>query len=181
MSKILLGLVGKKNSGKDTVGQLLATEMLRLGWRPIRLSFADDIKEEIAAATGGNIKTINANKQFVEVRRLLQWWGTDLRREQDLEYWLKKMRNKYEALPDNSFIYVTDCRFLNEAACIRVLGGSLCRVFRNVADDIIDKHVSETELNLIKFDHHLDNHGDMNALSLRVKQLVMVIRDKYKI
>lgn len=162
--KLILGITGQKQSGKDTVGEMLAGMILSsLNLKPIRLAFADALKEEIALATGGNVETINTNKHLQEVRRLLQFWGTEIRRAQDKQYWIKQLEAKVANAPNNSFIYVTDCRFLNEADCIRSMKGQILKVER--PDKVnSDPHTSETEVTKIKFDHCIRNAGSMDDL-----------------
>ena len=79
-------------------------------------------------------------------RTLLQWWGTDYRRAQDPDYWVKRM---FETLdreqPDMALI--TDVRFRNEADAIHKAGGYLVKVTRIGKPDVnVPQHPSETNL-----------------------------------
>lgn len=63
------------------------------------------------------------------VRAALQLWGTEVRRGQDDNYWVKKaMAAAMEALAQGRSVYITDARFPNEATCITDAGGSLVRL-----------------------------------------------------
>ncbi len=79
-------------------------------------------------------------------RTLLQWWGTDYRRAQDPDYWVKRLQETPER--DNPEIaLVTDMRFPNEAEAIKRMGGYLVKVERTTKPDIIvPAHPSEQAL-----------------------------------
>lgn len=56
------------------------------------------------------------------IRRALQLWGTEVRRAQDPEYWVKAtLRPAVTAMAEGRSVYFTDCRFENE-----VRGASRC-------------------------------------------------------
>jgi hypothetical protein len=83
--------------------------------------------------------------------KLLQWWGTNFRREQDADYWTKKL---FVSIPNNIQIaLITDVRFPNEAQGIKDRGGYLVNVQRinedgsqYVAPDRPADHPSEVAL-----------------------------------
>jgi len=79
-------------------------------------------------------------------RTLLQWWGTDYRRAQDPDYWVKRLMERLEReQPDIALI--TDVRFLNEAEAIHRAGGYVVKVTRTTAPDIVvPGHSSEDGL-----------------------------------
>lgn len=122
MSK-LIGLTGKAGSGKDFV---FAT-MQNLWPRTRRIAFADGVREEVEDI----LKTdVVWDKPYApEVRALLQWWGTDLRRAQDPNYWVAYAEPKIRrTLAAQRLTVVTDVRFANEAQAIRDLGGIIVEV-----------------------------------------------------
>lgn len=61
-------------------------------------------------------------------RSLMQWWGTEYRRAQDENYWVKKALAK--CTDPNKIYIIDDCRFENEAIAIKNKGGYLVRVER---------------------------------------------------
>lgn len=79
-------------------------------------------------------------------RTLLQWWGTDYRRAQDPNYWVKQFKERLKK--DNPDVaLVTDVRFENEAEAIHDLGGYLVKVTRTTEPDIeVPMHPSESML-----------------------------------
>ncbi|WP_295378451.1 AAA family ATPase [uncultured Pseudacidovorax sp.] len=83
-------------------------------------------------------------------RQILQWWGTEYRRTQQPQYWTRQLTARAHMLASagEDRLVVTDCRFENEAACIRALGGEIWQVVRpgidgtNTAEG---NHVSATD------------------------------------
>ena len=103
--------------------------------------------------------------------KLLQWWGTEYRRTQDPDYWVKKLvvRIKNES-PDVALI--TDTRFVNEAQAIKDLGGYNLNVSRLNADgtpfvapDRPADHPSETSLDNWNWDLKIVNSDGHAALT----------------
>jgi hypothetical protein len=79
-------------------------------------------------------------------RQILQWWG-DYRRAQDPDYFVKRARQELVdwdwATPDGTYV-LTDCRFPNEAAMVRQLGGHIWQVVRSGHEPPRTGHASET-------------------------------------
>jgi hypothetical protein len=129
----LIGFCGAAGAGKDTASFLLSL----LGYQ--KIAFADALKIEaydlivnpteeyrtrvkeelginlplsldIAEADFEKVDIINRRK--VELRRLLQWHGTEFRRAQDKDYWINKVREKVR----KGFWAVSDVRFQNEVS-----------------------------------------------------------------
>jgi hypothetical protein len=103
---------------------------------------------------------------------LLQWWGTDLRRNQFGEnYWVNKTVARIkEENPDIALI--TDTRFPNEAQAVKDLGGYTLNVTRLNADgslfvapDRPANHVSETALDGWAWDLKIINSDGHAALT----------------
>ncbi len=102
--------------------------------------------------------------------KLLQWWGTEYRRKQDPDYWVKKL---FQSIPDNLDIaMITDVRFPNEALGITQRGGYTIKVERLasngrpfVAPDRPYDHPSETALNDYNWDFYLKTPNGHAALT----------------
>lgn len=51
-------------------------------------------------------------------RQVLQWWGTELRRRSDPNYWINKMRGYIDNLPGTGRLVIPDVRFADEAGVV---------------------------------------------------------------
>lgn len=80
-------------------------------------------------------------------RQIMQWWGTEYRRAQSPDYWTHQLGERVADLMVQSHrrFVITDCRFINEAATIRRMGGEVWRVLRPDLRPIDGQHASETE------------------------------------
>lgn len=101
---------------------------------------------------------INSITPLGKHSKLLQWWGTQYRRAQDPDYWVKKWKERISKQAD--IVMTTDMRFLNEAAAIREVGGFTVDVVRLNPDGrlYVDPtrpadHISEIELDGYNFDY----------------------------
>ena len=136
IDSIVLGFGYKMKSGKDTaVAEIIkqrgllnddtANNAERYDIR--RYAFADALKREVssaAQAAGGLENLINNLRPQLpdwvqyepgaeKPRLLLQWWGGDFRRGQDLEYWVRQLEQQIE-LEKPQFALLSDMRYLNE-------------------------------------------------------------------
>lgn len=174
MTRPLIGLIGHKQAGKDS----LAAELVsRHGYT--RVAFADPLREvALALDPWIDIRIVNAHsfrrlsaivaergwddaKKIPEVRRVLQHLGVAVR-AQDPDFWVRQGM----AAATGRDAVVTDVRFPNEADAIRADGGVLVRVTRDVADEAaaLDPHESEHALDDFDVDLTIDNNGSLHDL-----------------
>ncbi len=164
---LVIGLVGERRSGKDTVCEILQKISNQLF---IRAAFADELKREVAGIFGISLDHLNRIKTNPLVRHSLQWYGTDyIRFIEGDDYWIKKLTEKVMSV-DEYFRIVTDVRFVNEAKWVRSFPNHiLFRVVRpNTQKESADAHASETELKSIDADYIINNSGDLCDLNLAV-------------
>ncbi len=122
----------------------------------------------------GDIQQLETETTVVTIRRLLQWWGTEYRRRQDPDYWVKAWESAYRQLQSTiRHILVDDVRFPNEAQVIRRNGGVLVRVERagfNGAND----HSSENSLDDFDgWDLVLSNDSSLEAFLKKIDTQVL--------
>lgn len=159
----IIGLSGKKQSGKTTASNFL--EKMTGG---VVVSFADGLKNIIGVCFGATDEQLNGtNKQKntklecgKTARELLQLVGTDWFRELDGSCWIRAMERKMSRYSPKLFI-IPDVRFANEVRFIQVKGGHVIRLLRAPFSNK-DQHLSETALDDAPetfFDYVLDNRG----------------------
>ena len=156
----LIGLCGYPGSGKD----LLASHLVMLGYQV--LSFAANLRNELehlaktqtppppellslppssSARLGwlrmlSNPKALWAKPTESPIRHLLQWYGTDYRRQSDPSHWVDSLASDYRLLQSLKTIFlpnhtqfhvplipvvIPDVRFENEAQWITSNSGTL--------------------------------------------------------
>lgn len=86
----------------------------------------EDVQEarKILGDTVKSYPEVNSRSRTPEIRKFLQFWGTDVRRKQDTEYWVliaESMINK--KIQEGFTVIVTDARFENELELINKIGG----------------------------------------------------------
>ena len=170
----IIGIAGKKQSGKDS---LYLECKKQLGNTATRLAFGDIVKLEVAN-TCKFLDDVEETLAFIEsnksrFRPLLQWWGTEYRRELSGEsYWIDSMRTRLGNIPsDFKFVFITDVRFPDEAQLVRELNGSLIRVERGGVHT--DQHSTETVMDdYDDYDCIVNNFGGLPQLAFEARMLI---------
>lgn len=145
----LIGLLGKKRSGKNT-----AAEGLGRDWTPV--AFADALRDTVLRVdpqmcTGTAVESLStvidrlgwedAKDTFPEVRRLLRDTGDAFRAVRP-DIWVEIVLDAIAAV--DGPVVVTDVRFPNEYEALLAAGARLVRVVRPGLP--VDHHPSETAL-----------------------------------
>lgn len=72
---------------------------------------------------------LTAYDKTVQLRKAIQYWGTDVRRKYDDKYWIKKtMKSVFENLAEGQNVITTDARFINEADALFISQAFLIRL-----------------------------------------------------
>ena len=166
---MIVGLTGKKRSGKTEASKGLWDEFDTLNFKDpliteIRKNMPDLLKQiQLESSSGKSLMTIDElfDTKPPLLRKLMQNYGTDLRRNEDEDYWVKKWLERVKDYSGN--VVVDDVRFLNEASAIKMMGGIVVRITREGEDDS-DNHKSEKEMDLIAVDHEIVNDGTKEEL-----------------
>lgn len=169
----IIGLGGKMGCGKDTVAGIL----MPMGYTPA--SFASRLRVEVAAAILEGSEPAGCPVRFSELetqdvwikptppnlRKLLQWWGTDYRRKRNPEYWVRQLLYQLDSC---GRYVISDVRFRNESEAIRDIGGEVWLITgREAPNEGIANHPSEA-LDF-RYDRVVENTGTIG--DLRVKCL----------
>ena len=100
----------------------------------------------------------------------MQNFGTEVRRGDDPNYWVKQWVTKIKACKTN--IVVDDVRFLNEAHAIKANGGYIIRIQRSDITQIAS-HQSETEMARISADCAISVwKGEFQALHEQINTFI---------
>jgi len=140
----LLGISGRKGSGKSVAAQVL----LDAGWK--RVKFADPLKNMLRALGLTDVHIEGELKEHPcyllggkTPRWAMQSLGTEGGRNCIGEdFWLDLAKRQIGILLSQGFsVVVDDVRFENEAAMLRDLGGTVLEIQRGPAPEVT--HVSE--------------------------------------
>jgi hypothetical protein len=186
---LIIGLCGDKQHGKDTVAEILMALAIEHGVKGVRRAMADPLKEEIAACFAPRmgvtkeelIRQMNTTGEKERWRLIMQWWGTEYRRTEDKDYWVKQMHGwmKEYAWPESKMIVlVPDVRFMNEINYVLNNGGYMLRVVRP-ALPTDDTHASEQEWKQFNgWSQVIDNSGSMEELQVKVASLYTLLEGR---
>lgn len=134
---------------------------------------------------------LTARSRTPEMRLVLQYWGTEVRRKQDDNYWVKRaLRDAVASIAHGNSVYFTDVRFPNEVEWAQRLGFPVIRLEvdhetqrqRHVHRDGSEpdaqalRHPSETSLDGYEgFDAVIDNSG---ALAETVEAICQLLEQR---
>jgi hypothetical protein len=163
----LIGITGKKRSGKDTAANILVS----VGYR--KFSFASILKamtytclirlgldlETVDRAIDGDLKEMPIPQLCGRTaRHVMQTLGTEWGRKCiDPDFWVRACIGNATASPR---AVISDVRFENEAKAIQCIGGKIIRILRDGCNG--DGHASET-MNF-DVDYTIENNGTLEQL-----------------
>lgn len=177
---VVFVLVGSSGVGKDTVAEILNTKFGTLS-----LSYAGPLKEscQIIFNLSDDQLHDREKKELVDPRwgltprQIFQKVGTDLFRDQiDKEIWVKSMCSRIEThlkKDSNRHLVVTDARFPNEVSILKKRYGANCiKLTRPKNPDATKEgqHESETGVNCIHCEYHLENNGTIEEFKEKVEE-----------
>lgn len=196
---MVIGVTGRKGSGKDTICKYLAANY---GFQ--HLSFAEPLKiaagillntdveslerwkneDKSVVVMGTKPETILKNdKEFksfvcvnypISVRHFLQRLGTEVGRGLfGPDFWIHQLARKVNVHSAADYC-ISDVRFLNEANAIEHWNGQLWRVIR--PSDEEDGHASEQEQEEIEVHYELNNNAEIHVLYEAVDE---IMEDRY--
>jgi dephospho-CoA kinase len=169
---MIIGIVGHLQVGKTTVANFIKEH----NPDSILLSFADSLKEMIFNA-GLCTKEELWGVKTPFSRLMMQKIGTEIIRKQVSEnFWVNKMVNKIKNIPSDKLIIIHDVRFLNEYDMVRFFHGKMIRITRAGLDENSEenKHLSETEQDLIPSDVEIVNDGTIEDLKIKLSKVVLL-------
>ena len=182
-------LAGKMQTGKTASANIIEKHLASLGYTSRITSFAEPLKEmcisilnlprKLVFGTKADKETLthicwdtlnldirrkygqgNLRSGPMTIREVLQIVGTEIFREQ-------LYHNVWAEAPfiksyDDDFVILDDVRFVNEKIFAEGSGALVIRLKRDTG--IINEHISETELDNVKFEHEYKNNGTLLEL-----------------
>lgn len=175
----IIALTGLKQSGKSTAANYLVE---KYGF--IKHNFKDALINEIKTYFPDFIKKecelYNCDVDYLfekkpgHIRQLMQNFGTELRRKEDIEYWVRKWVDIVGGTGD---FVVDDCRFLNEARTVRFCRGIVIKIIRT-GQVSTDQHQSETEMNEIIPDYTIEvATGEQHKLYEQLDKIIYEVNN----
>lgn len=172
-TKVIL-ISGKAQNGKDTIAQMIKSELDDAGKSSIIAHYGDLVKYVCEKFFGWDGMKDDYG------RSLLQRVGTDVVRAKDEDYWarfIEQMLRFFEG--EWEYVMIPDCRFQNEIDAIHsdiadkvhirvVRGGS----FVSPLTQEQQRHPSETALDDCVPDVLIYNDGSLNDLQLKIRKWV---------
>ena len=153
----IIAFTGLAQSGKTTAANVIPGVKI--------LSFADPVKQIALTAFGWD------GVKDEKGRRLLQVIGTECGRAYDYDIWVKKMREQIDKYsPIYTVIAIDDCRFDNESALVRELGGLVIEILRPGCAP--DGHASEAGISPHLIDKQILNDGTLEQFKEKVRALI---------
>lgn len=192
---MIIGLTGEARSGKDTMADYLVSE-----YGFLKASFATALRMEVAEAFGVEVDLLEIDKDnysplmhiekctdmdFIHIldkhrhlsdngmfspRKILQLWGTELRRSQDSDYWVNPVRNRILSDSSQSWV-VSDMRFANEHIALTDIGAISVKII-NPRVKTVSKHSSEEFWKTCKADHEILNDGSKEEMYERIDRII---------
>jgi hypothetical protein len=173
---MIIGLTGRKGSGKDTAAQVLIDEGFA------HLKFASTLKamtatflreqgnsdDHIERMVNGDLKEV-PSYQYIggrTPREFQQWLGTEFGRNmigQDI--WIACAMNQANM---HKNVVFTDVRFPNEVAAVQNAGGIVVRIERDVPTNQYSDHSSETMIDQLMAGIRIANDGSIGDLHDRL-------------
>jgi hypothetical protein len=173
-----IGLTGYAGSGKSYVAQKIIDHGSHF-----RQRFAYALRDEIEQSLGVEVPRLWEKPTTPEIRRLLQWWGTDWRRQEDEDYWVKKTLAEADEMLtnphiDRASVVFDDVRFPNEARAVQRRGGLIVRVLappevREARIGKVEPHASETAMDNFPVDMHITSTEENLAFEGQLNRILV--------
>lgn len=139
-----VGISGFARSGKDTFAKSLVNFTKRDSVIiPLALSLKKEVDDFLIIQTQISAFTEN-NYEKDLIRPFLVFWGTNFRRSQDKDYWIKKLKNLAENFNDDVNVIIPDVRYENECDFIQESNGIVIGIDMEGAKPACENEKSET-------------------------------------
>lgn len=184
VNNMIIGLAGRKQSGKTLAAQMLVGDF---GYN--KISFADPLRTMlcdflrrfgIPYSNAWRLLTIDKEEIIEPIgksgRQLLQTLGTEWGRNLvHPDVWVMAMNGR----TSHELNYVfDDIRFENEASFIREMGGIMIHVQRDAVEQSGDYHASEAGIRFLPGDIRAENNASIDAFIDAIKSVVDSVNEQ---
>jgi dephospho-CoA kinase len=188
---MIIGICGAKRSGKNTFAELIERELEQ--YTTTQASWADLVKQSAYYALGISkdkdysgfhnvwadgfkqdhkiniVNSIGETIHTVTGREFLQLYGTEAHRDLFSEnFWVDALWDKND-FSKFDFVFITDCRFDNEAESVKERGGIIVKVKNQQAESFSDTHDSESGISDSLVDIVIQNNGSLEELKTKAE------------
>lgn len=169
----IITVSGEAQHGKDTTCHILVEELARLGFRGVRIAYADYLKHIAKEIYGWD------GVKDEKGRSLLQDIGQRVR-EIYPDFWVSIVELTARVVLTEDFVIVPDTRYPNEIEYWEAKGYDVITInvtrpnFDNGLTPAQKNHLSETALNNYCFDYRLNNTS-LDALRNQVGEVLLNI------
>lgn len=170
----IVALTGLAGSGKSTAASLLTSQY---GFKLEK--FAGPLKDMLRAIglteeeIEGRLKNEPCDLLLGQTpRHAMQTLGTEWGRDKiHPDFWVNIWMGR---AADHRLCVVDDCRFPNEAAAVKTLGGRIIRLDRKFQSlgEIVASHASEANFASLPYDFQINNDGSIADLNKAVYKCV---------
>lgn len=157
---------GKAGSGKDTAAKIMKEQLSQRGFNVLITHYADVLKFICTSFFGWN------GKKDEDGRKMLQYVGTDVIREQDPEFFTRFLADVLKFFDGEwDVVLIPDTRFPNEISYMREAGFDCTHIsivrpsLQSSLTEEAQHHISETALDDVVPDICLANVGTLDDLS----------------
>lgn len=196
---MIISIIGKARSGKDTFAEILAEEIFNsVRKRFILMAYANELKNRVQRdfdlsyeQLWGNEKEVidkrypkykEGHNIFWTPREIMQDYG-EFYRSIDYDFWVKEL---FRVIDEKEYtnVIITDVRHPNEADPVIKRGGLIIKITSNRDNKEQvhgENHISETAMdNYDKVDFHVTNDGSIEDLRVTAQQVVKFIIESQK-
>lgn len=180
---MIIAIGNRARNGKGTAAEAIVEHCNRILKPVLHFGWADALRFEVNKAIENGLwdnriaaglpewvqpdenPIIEPLSPYGKHPKLLQWWGTEYRRAQDKDYWVKqgmKTVNGFIKKHPDGVVLISDTRFYNEAQAVKDANGDVLLVSRINSDGTAYRdpsrdanHVSETQLDNYNADYYI--------------------------
>ena len=191
---MILGIMGKAQHGKDTLGKMLADGFYEITHKKyVLMAYGTELKRKVQADFDLNYEQLWGNgketpdprfpkpiraetdyQKYWTPREILQNYG-QFYRTVFPDFWVRAL---FDVIEDKKYenVIITDARHINEVKAVKSRKGFVIKIVRNIETGVHNQnHISETALDKYKADFVIKNYGSLPDLRKSSDELVKAL------